>query len=75
MNNNPLSDLISNDVFELLTIEGLLNKKKVREYQIQLKYRQLRTSDISVPDAMSLLLEEFPDLSFEVINKLLYQKY
>ncbi|MGE5432037.1 MAG: hypothetical protein ACM3QX_13230 [Syntrophomonadaceae bacterium] len=72
---NPLEDLISKDIFELLHKEGLLNKKKVREYQIIAKYRQLRSMEISMQEAMGMLLEEFPDLGSETITKLIYYNY
>lgn len=72
---NPLEDLISKEIFELLSKEGLLNKKKVREYQIIAKYRQLKSMDVSTQAAMAMLLEEYPDLCFETINKLIYYKY
>lgn len=72
---NPLEDLISKETFELLSKEGLLNKKKVREYQIIAKYSQLRSQDVSTQAAMGMLLEEFPDLCFDTINKLIYYKF
>lgn len=75
MSINPLEDLINKETFELLSKEGLLNKKKVREYQIIAKYRQLKSLEVSTHTALGMLLEEFPDLCFETIKKLIYYKY
>lgn len=75
MTTNPLDDLISKDVFELLNKEGLLNKKKVREYQIIAKYRQLKSMEVSTQAALGMLLEEFPDLCSDTITKLIYYNY
>lgn len=72
---NPLEDLISKETFELLNKEGLLNKKKVREYQIIAKYRQLKEQNVTTQAALGLILEEFPDLCFDTIKKLIYYKY
>ena len=34
---NPLSELISDDIFELLSSHGLIDEKSVRDYQIRKK--------------------------------------
>ncbi|MCU7494207.1 MAG: hypothetical protein HF314_12995 [Ignavibacteria bacterium] len=72
---NPLEDLINQETFELLSKEGLLNKKKVREYQIIAKYHKLKSMDVTTQAAMGMLLEEFPDLCFETIKKITYFEY
>ncbi len=37
---NPLSDLISNEVYELLEDKGLIDEKSVRDYQIRKKFKR-----------------------------------
>ncbi|MCZ7614322.1 MAG: hypothetical protein M5T52_12505 [Ignavibacteriaceae bacterium] len=32
---NPLSELISDEIFELLEVHGLIDEKAVRDYQIR----------------------------------------
>jgi len=71
--NNPLSDLISDDIFELLDSKGLINEKSVRDYQIRKKFKQLRASKISASDAIDALREEYPYLQFDTIRKIVYQ--
>ncbi len=70
---NPLSDLISDEIFELLNIHGLIDEKSVRDYQIRKKFKQLRASKISAGDAIDSIREEYPYLQFDTIRKIVYQ--
>ena len=70
---NPLSDLISDDIYELLSAQGLIDEKSVRDYQIMKKFKQLRASKISAGDAIDSIREEYPYLQFDTIRKIVYQ--
>lgn len=70
---NPLSDLISDDIFDLLNTHGLIDEKSVRDYQIRKKFKQLRASKISAGDAIDAIREEYPYLQFDTIRKIVYQ--
>ena len=70
---NPLSDLISDDIFELLDSHGLIDEKAVRDYQIRKKFKQLRASKISAGDAIDTIREDYPYLQFDTIRKIVYQ--
>ena len=70
---NPLSDLISDDIFDLLTAHGLIDEKSVRDYQIRKKFKQMRAGKISAGDAIDLIREEYPYLQFDTIRKIVYQ--
>ena len=39
--NNPLAELISDDIYELLDSKGLINKKSVRDYMIRKRFVML----------------------------------
>jgi hypothetical protein len=67
---NPLSDLISDDIFELLDSHGLIDEKAVRDYQIRKKFKQLRASKISAGDAIDTIREDYPYLQFDTIRKI-----
>jgi hypothetical protein len=69
---NPLSDLISDEIFELLNAQGLIDEKSVRDYQIRKKFKQLRASKVSAGDAIDSIREEYPYLQFDTIRKNLY---
>ncbi|MEJ2193769.1 MAG: hypothetical protein P8X73_02780 [Ignavibacteriaceae bacterium] len=70
---NPLSDLISDDIYELLDSHGLVDEKAVRDYQIRKKFKQLRASKISAGDAIDTIREDYPYLQFDTIRKIVYQ--
>jgi len=70
---NPLADLISDDIYELLFSHGLIDDKAVRDYHIRKKFKVMRASKISAGDAIDSLREEFPYLQFDTIRKIVYQ--
>lgn len=71
--NNPLKDLISDEIYDLLNSRGLINEKSVRDYQIRKQFKQLRDDKISASDAIDVLREEYPYLQFDTIRKIVYQ--
>jgi hypothetical protein len=71
--NNPLAELISDDIYNLLISRGLIDEKSVRDYIIRKKFKNLRASKISASDAIEALREEYPYLQFDTIRKIVYQ--
>lgn len=72
-NDNPLADLISDEIYELLNSKGLINEKSVRDYIIRQKFKQLRSNKITASEAIDALREEYPYLQFDTIRKIVYQ--
>lgn len=70
---NPLAELISDDIFDLLETHGLIDEKAVRDYQIRRKFKNLRSGKISAGDAIDAIREEYPYLQFDTIRKIVYQ--
>ena len=70
---NPISDLISDDIYELLDSYGLIDEKAVRDYQIRKKFKQLRATKISAGDAIDTIREDYQYLQFDTIRKIVYQ--
>jgi len=70
---NPLSELISDDVYELLMEQNLIDEKAVRDYQIRKKFKEMRSTKVSAGDAIDSLREEYPYLQFDTIRKIVYQ--
>ena len=70
---NPLSDLISDDIYELLDSNGLIDEKAVRDYQIRKRFKQLRATKISAGDAIDTIREDYQYLQFDTIRKIVYQ--
>ena len=69
---NPLSELISDETFDLLNSKGLLNEKSLRDYQIRKKFRELRSDNVNASDAIDLLRNEYPYLQFDTVRKIVY---
>jgi hypothetical protein len=69
---NPLSELISDDIYELLNSNGLIDEKSARDFQIRLKYKQLRASKVSAGDAIEAIKQLYSYLQFDTIRKIVY---
>ncbi len=70
---NPLAELINDDIYNLLTSRGLIDEKSVRDYIIRKKFKTLRANKISASDAIENLRNEYPYLQFDTIRKIVYQ--
>ena len=70
---NPLSELITDDVYDMLESHDLLNEKSVRDFMIRRKFRTMREGDIPAYDAIEQLREEYPYLQFDTIRKIVYK--
>jgi hypothetical protein len=70
---NPLSELISDDIYELLSSQGLIDEKSVRDFQIRRKFKQLRDSKVSAGESIETIKEYYPYLQFDTIKKIVYQ--
>jgi len=70
---NPLSDLISDEIYDLLDAHGLIDEKAVRDYQIRKRFKLLRATKISAGDAIDTIREDYPYLQFDTIRKIVYQ--
>ena len=70
---NPLADLISNDIYDLLCTWGLIDEKSVRDFIIRRKFKNMRSKKVSASDAIETLRNEYPYLQFDTIRKIVYQ--
>lgn len=70
--NNPLSDLISDDVYYSLKEHNLFNKKSLRDHIIRKKFKQLRSENVSASEAIAIIRQEYPYLQFDTIRKIVY---
>jgi hypothetical protein len=69
---NPISDLISDEIYELLLTRGLIHERAVRDYKIRKKFKQLRSQKFRTGDAIDTLREEYPYLQFDTIRKIVH---
>jgi hypothetical protein len=70
---NPLSDLISDEMYQALEDQDLLSEKGIRDFRIRQKFRRMRDREIPAADAIELLREEYPYLQFDTIRKIVYR--
>jgi hypothetical protein len=70
--NNPISDLISDEIFEMLNSRGLIHERAVRDYRIRVKFKALRAQKIRTGDAIDSLRDEYPYLQFDTIRKIVH---
>ncbi len=69
---NPISELISDEIFALLKNKNLINEKNLRDYQIKKKFRKLRNQSYSSTEAIETIRQEYPYLQFDSIRKIIY---
>ncbi len=69
---NPLSELISDDIYELLRSHALLDEKAIRDYQIRKMFKEMR-KELSAGDAIDKIRDMYPYLQFDTIRKIVYQ--
>ena len=69
---NPISDLISDEIYDLLLSKGLINDRAVRDYIIRKKFKSLRAQKLRTGDAIDTLREEYPYLQFDTIRKIVH---
>lgn len=69
---NPISELISDEIFYLLKDKNLINEKNLRDYQIKKKFKTLRTKSYSSTEAIESIRQDYPYLQFDSIRKIIY---
>ncbi len=70
---NPLSDLISDEIYDLLDSHGLIYEKAVRDYQNRKRFKLLISTKVRAGDANETNSEDYPYLQFDTIRKIVYQ--
>ncbi len=70
---NPIPELINDEIYSLLNSRGLINEKSVRDYLIKKRFRDLREAKVRASEAIDSLREEYPYLQFDTIRKIVYQ--
>jgi hypothetical protein len=70
---NPLSGLISDEVYNVLDDHNLLSEKGVRDFEIRSRFRSLRDNNVTAYDAIENLRNLYPYLQFDTIRKIVYR--
>jgi len=69
---NPLGDLVPDEVYHVLEEHNLLNEKGVRDYQIRQQFKTMRNHDVPAYEAIEELREQHPYHQFDTIRKIVY---
>jgi len=69
---NPISELISDEIYSLLTKKNLINEKNLRDYRIKKRFKELRKNSFSSTEAIEAIREDYPYLQFDSIRKIIY---
>jgi len=69
---NPIPDLLNDDVFNLLLSKGIIDEKSVRDYIIRKRFRSMREEKIAAGDAIDKLRQLYPYLQYDTIRKIVY---
>lgn len=69
---NPVADILTDDLYTKLTSLGLIDEKGVRDHQIRLKFRDKR-NQMPAAEAIEALRNEYPYLQYDTIRKIVYQ--
>jgi hypothetical protein len=69
---NPISDLVSDEIWDLLNSKGLINERSVRDYIIRRRFKILRSQKVRTGDAIDTLRSEYPYLQFDTIRKIVH---
>jgi len=69
---NPLSELISDEIYGLLKSKNLINEKTLRDYQIKKRFKDLRKNSFTASEAIETIRSDYPYLQFDSIRKIIY---
>jgi hypothetical protein len=69
---NPLQDLIDDELYFELNKHNLFSEKAIRDYKIRRMFRNMR-KDMSAGDAIDKIREMYPYLQFDTVRKIVYQ--
>lgn len=70
---NPLAEILTDDTYQMLAEQNLLNEKGVRNYQMRKQFRELRERDIPATEAIERIREEHAYLQYDTVRKIVYR--
>ncbi len=70
--NNPISELVSDETYKILNEKNFLNGKEIRNYLMRNEFKKLRKTKISASKAIELVAEKFSNLEFDTVRKIIY---
>ena len=68
---NPISHIVSDELYSRLEMLDLLNSKKLRDYEMRSMYEGFK-KEMNATDAIERVREEYPYLQFDTVRKIVY---
>jgi len=73
---NPLSDLLTDELYTILLANDLINQKGLRDFMIRRIFKQLKAEKkMKTMEAIEKLQEIYPYLQTDTIRKIVYRVY
>lgn len=73
---NPLQEYLSDELYQLLRANDIINEKGLRDFLIRRIFKQLKESqNITTPQAIQQIKELYPYLQLDTIRKIVYKVY
>ena len=71
---NPLGDLLNDDLYEMMLTNDLINEKGLRDFLIRRAYQKMRDEfNLSRGEAIEYLQASYPYLQVDSIRKIVYR--
>ncbi len=73
---NPLTGMLSDELFNTLLANDLLNEKALRDFMIRQQFKKLKAeSNLRTMDVMNEIQRMYPYLQLDTIRKIVYRVY
>jgi hypothetical protein len=73
---NPLTGIISDELFNTLLANDLLNEKALRDFMIRQQFKKLKAeSNMRTMEVMNEIQRMYPYLQLDTIRKIVYRVY
>ena len=71
---NPLSEIINDKQYEILSELGIISKIPERNYLIRKKYKEIKPK-LRTEAAIYVIMKDYEYLTFDTLKKIIYEKY
>lgn len=73
---NPLADMIPDDLFHMLRENDLLNEKALRDFMIRQQFKKIKAqTNMRTMEVMNEIQRMYPYLQLDTIRKIVYRVY
>ena len=70
MTENKIPEILTDEEFKLLSMNGFLSQRKIRDYNITKKYVELRKQN-KTTECLRILKKDYPALQLATLDKII----